>query len=329
MGSSSNHFRSTAFAFLVVLTFVWVVSPVIARPVEGSDEKTTLSRFHRIAVSTLGYVHDNDGVMPLAHSFDNNSRIWRLSSYTVVPEGWTDSAERSKPKRIEEDHSMVLNAIRDYGAAPKDYEAAGMADFDVGFKSAARKGTLFKPTKVSVLYNGELHNWSMNAVATPSRLPLFTQGFKENRIGAGISFPTLCCTSIGPDCRFNPGGYPQGGQTSCAYYGPHYGDIWFISASKPNWSVWAYGHRLVFVRVDGSVESRKTEVPTWPKSSKNANDSPWSSFEGPALTGAPYWMTACVSPDKPMDEKSVYYMGYYRPDSKFDYRTDQCDFGTK
>jgi prepilin-type N-terminal cleavage/methylation domain-containing protein len=329
-----NHKRAfTLIELLVVIAIIAILAailfPVFAQAKLAAKKTQTLAQFKQTGLAANIYITDADDVFPLSMSYDSLAAggvgAWRTGSYTGVPNGWTSTAARDVEPRKSEEGTMVFNSIQPYTKNLGVYEGAGLIDFNPGFTQSLVVGAP-KPAKCNLTFNGLLHAWSATAINQPSKLPLMLENYKQNTIGGQISNPVLCCTNTGPDCRFNPGGYPQGGQVSCAYYGPGYGYVWFLSTAAANFTVWVYGRGMPFVASDTSARMVQFNAPVWPLYAQNVNASPWSAFDPAGVPGSPYWMTDCVAPGgtKP---NPIYYAGYFRPDSQYDYTLNQCDFG--
>lgn len=244
-----------------------------------------------------------------------------------MPNGWTTAGNRHLDPRRSEEAVFVLNSIQPYVKNLDIYAGAGLSKVPIAGVNPAVAG--YQPYGMNLTYNGFLHAWNATAVASPSKLPLMLQNYKENTLGMMISNPVLCCTNAQVDCRFNPNGYPQAGQTSCAYYGAGYGYVWFLSTLPSNFTVWVYGRGMTFIASDTSARMIQFNAPNWPQYAENVNSSPWSSFDpSPNYPkGSPYWMTDCVQPGGTKGGNNVFYAGFFRPDSEYSYTLQQCDFG--
>jgi prepilin-type N-terminal cleavage/methylation domain-containing protein len=326
-----NHKRAfTLIELLVVIAIIAILAailfPVFAQAKLAAKKTQTLSQFKQTGLAANIYITDSDDVFPLAMSFDSVGNKWRSNGLTAIPAGWCSNAGRDIFPRKEEEQSVVWNSIQPYTKNLGVYEGAGLVDVNTFSLTQSVVVGAPKPAKVNLNYNGLLHGWSATAINQPSKLPLMLENYKENTLGTAIANPQLCCTDVGPGCRFNPGGYPQGGQTSCVYYGPGYGYVWFLSTQAANFTLWVYGRGMPFVASDTSARTVQFNAPLWPQYAQNVNSSPWSSFDPNGVPGSPYWMTDCVAPGgtKP---NPIFYAGYFRPDSQYDYTLTQCDFG--
>jgi prepilin-type N-terminal cleavage/methylation domain-containing protein len=328
--------RNKAFTLIELLVVIAIIAilaailfPVFAQAKLAAKKTQTLAQFKQVGLSLHIYITDSDDTFPLSMSYDTAGNRWRTGSFHAIPNGWTQTGNRHLDPRKTEEYSFTLNAIQPYVKNVNIYEGAGMNKNNTANFQQAPNSTV-QGAPVNLVYNGLLHAYSATSIAQPSRLPLMTQQYQENTLGASISMPVLCCTDAGPSCRFNAGGYPQDGQTSCAYYGAGYGYVWFLQTKQSNFTVWAYGKGECFIASDTSARFIQFNAPIWPAYAQNVNSSPWSAFSNVAgdPPGSPYWMTDCTGPggDKNASGR-VFYAGYYRPDSEFNYTLAQCDFG--
>jgi hypothetical protein len=147
---------------------------------------------------------------------------------------------------------------------------------------------------------------------------------KQNIVGGGLVSPVLDCVNNSATCRFTPGQVPAG--VPGPYGGASYGYVWWGVGQAQNFTVFQYGKGMTFVATDTSAKFLTFNAPKWPAYANNVNSSPWSSFDPNGPAGSPYWMTDCVSPGKAKGSE-VYYPGYYRPDSEFQWKDSECDYG--
>lgn len=326
--------RRSAFTLIELLVVIAIIAilaailfPVFAQAKEAAKKTQTLAQFKQVGTSAHIYLADHDDRYPLSMSYNSVGNVWRHGNYHAVPNGWTTAGSRHLDPRRTEEGSFVLNALQPYIKNLDIYSGAGLANVALAGVNPAVAG--YEPVGINVTYNGFLHAWSSTAVASPSKLPMMLQNYKENTRGMMISNPVLCCTVAGPACQFNGSGYPQPGQTSCAYYGAGYGYVWFLSTLQSNFTVWVYGRGMAFIAADTSARMIQFNAPNWPQYAENVNSSPWSSFDGSPgwPKGSPYWMTDCVQPGGTKGGSNIFYAGFFRPDSEYNYTLQQCDFG--
>jgi prepilin-type N-terminal cleavage/methylation domain-containing protein len=327
--------RKRAFTLIELLVVIAIIAilaailfPVFAAAKLAAKKTQTLAQFKQTGLSTNIYITDSDDVFPLAMSFDSLANHWRYSgatAVTAIPAGWTSTGGRDTFPRIEEDRSVIWNSIQPYTKSYAVYEASGLGITNHWNFVQSNANGAPQPAKVNLTYNGLLHSWSATAVNQPSKLPMMLENYKENTLGGMLALPQLCCSDPGSNCRFNPGGYPQSGQTQCAA-GSGRGDVWLASTDPGNFTIWVYNHTMCFVATDTSAKAITMNAPDWPLYAQNVNSSPWSSFDPTGVAGSPKWLSLCVAPGG-VKPNPIYYAGYFRPDSQYDYTLTQCDFG--
>jgi len=313
----------TLIELLVVIAIIAILAailfPVFAQAKEAAKKTATLAQFKQVGTSTAIYETDSDDTMPLAFSYNNAGAAWRWLNYHAVPAGSMTNAGRDVDPRKSEEQVFVLNALQPYTKSYPILQATGLSDVTIGTPAAG-----ITPAKVGISYNGFLHAYSATAMNRPSNVPLFWTGnFKENNIGMTGSNPVLACDK-GPDCRFNPGGYPQSAGAASGNDG--YGYAWFGAASSGNSTLFVYGHGLPFVYADTSAKFMSFgNLPKWPQYASNVN-TPYSAMDPNGPDGAPYWTVDCVAPGG-QKGSMPYYWGFFRPDNDGSFTLDNCDAG--
>jgi hypothetical protein len=231
-------------------------------------------------------------------------------------------ARNAEPRRSQE-AMMVNNSMMPYIKNDGLYGGTGLPSVDI-FGATAVPGA-GQPIKINLTFNGLLHAYSATAVAAPSRLPILAPlMMKQNLIGAVITSPALDCQTTVQQCRFTPGGLPSG--SPGPFGGSSYGYVWWGVGQSQNFTLWQYGRGMTFVAADTSAKFFTFNAPKWPLYAANVNTSPWSSFDPAGPEGSPYWMTDCVSPGRAKGSE-VYYPGFFRPDSEYNWRDSECDYG--
>jgi prepilin-type N-terminal cleavage/methylation domain-containing protein len=321
--------RRSAFTLIELLVVIAIIAilaailfPVFAQAKEAAKKTQTISNFKQVGTAMAMYLGDSDDTFPLAASFSNERQQWRSgwpvpdSVLHAVPTGWVqDTRNRQAEPRRSEEALFALNAMQMYIKTGGLYEAAGLPPF-LGY-GGTRVGT---PSMVNVTYNGMLHAYSGTAVNAPAQLPIFWGGhYKNNLQGYALSAPQLDCVQVQSSaCRFNPATGPQG--TNVAY-----GYVWYLVGAYPsNFTMWHYGRHAPFIYADTHAKMVSLNGPIWPNYAENVNVNPFSSFENDK--GAPYWMTDCVAPGRAKGTMT-YYPGFFRPDSEYNWKASECDFG--
>ncbi|MCW5936351.1 MAG: prepilin-type N-terminal cleavage/methylation domain-containing protein [Fimbriimonadaceae bacterium] len=317
----------TLIELLVVIAIIAILAailfPVFAQAKEAAKKTQTLSQFKQLGTAANIYITDSDDVFPLGIGFNQATGGWRLGTFTSVPAGWTSSGLRNVEPRLSEERATVYNSMQPYMKNYGIWQGAGLPNRDLQGVPVAGGP---QPAFMNAAFNGLLHAWSATAVAQPSKLPLFTEAYKENEKGFMISLPQLCCSGTGTACQFNAGGNP--GPANCQYYGAGYGYVWFLQTEAANFTVWVYGRGMAFISSDTSARFIQMNAPKWPQYAENVNNSAWSSFDPAGPAGSPYWMTDCGAPGVAKNPPTnMYYAGFYRPDSEFNYTSRECDFG--
>ena len=317
----------TLIELLVVIAIIAILAailfPVFAQAKEAAKKTATLSQYKQVGTATAIYIGDADDVFPLSFGPNGATGGWRIGSYHAVPNGWTNVGGRDLEPRKSEEAQVFSNSLMPYIKNDGMYSGVGLPDVDI----FGATGVGPKPTKVNLSYNGMLHGYSATAVAAPSRLPLMAPlMMKQNLTGAIITSPALDCLPSGSQvCRFSAGAHPSGNPAGGPYGGSAYGYVWWGVGNSANFSLWQYGKGMTMVATDTSAKFITFNAPIWPQYANNVNSSPWSSFAA-SPPGSPYWMTDCVSPGKAKGSE-VYYPGYFRPDSEFNWKDSECDYG--
>jgi prepilin-type N-terminal cleavage/methylation domain-containing protein len=322
----------TLIELLVVIAIIAILAailfPVFAQAKEAAKKTATLAQYKQVGTAAQIYITDYDDTYMLSMAPNTTSGGWRISSYAAYPNGWTTSGNRHLDPRKSEESMAPYNAMYPYTKNWGLIAGTGLPTFDFGI--AAAPGFTGTPALVNLAMNGMLHAWSATAIAQVSRLPLFSPTMmKQNLKGLGITSPLLNCRTDTYTCRFAPGGHPAGvpGQI----YGgggtdAQYAYAWYGVGAAANFTLWQYGHGMSFVAADTSARFFNFNAPVWPLYAVNVNSSPWSSFDPAGPPGSPYWMTDCVSPGA-TKWTQPFYAGYYRPDSEFNWTTNECDHG--
>ena len=327
--------KSRAFTLIELLVVIAIIAilaailfPVFAQAKEAAKKTSTLSQYKQVGTAVQIYLADSDDLFPLGAPPNTATGGWRTNGVVAVPNGWTSLGNRHVEPRRSEEAQQIMNSIQPYTKNYGLYEGVGLPKVDaVASWAGAPKAGNLSPAYVNLSYNGLLHAYSGTAVAAPSRLPLLAPThMKQNLIGASLSSPVLDC-ALGDNmaCRFTPGGFPAGA-AGPINGGQPYGYVWWGVGQGSNFTLWQYGRGMCFVATDTSAKYIQFNAPNWPQYAENVNSSPWSSFDPSGPPGSPYWMTDCVSPGRTKGTE-VYYPGFFRPDSEFNWKTSECDFG--
>lgn len=319
----------TLIELLVVIAIIAILAailfPVFAQAKEAAKKTATLTHYKQTGTASAIYLSDSDDIYPLSFGPNTVGFSWRMGSYHATPKDSNTAANRHLEPRRTEEEVFVINAMNPYMKNFGMLEAAGMPLVTVGTANPAGP----KPAPINVSYNGMLHAYSGTAVAQVAKLPMFWGGMmKQNLTGMSLSQPQLNCPVVGttaiPDCRFNPGASPQAG-------GPtDYGYNWYLVGNLSNFSAWMYSKGNPVIYADTHAKMQIWNGPLWPAVARNVDVNPFSSFDGAVGSpqGSPYWMTDCVAPGSAAGSM-IYYPGFFRPDSEFNYDTsNSCDYGS-
>lgn len=322
----------TLIELLVVIAIIAILAailfPVFAQAKESAKKTATMAQYKQVGTGAQIYIADYDDVFPLSFGPNTATNGWRNGAYCAVPNGWTSTGARDVEPRKSEEGMQVNNSLYPY---LKNYGLFSGTGLRTAVNPVLTQSVLTNtpPALVNLSFNGILHAWSGTAVNQPSRVPLLSPTMmKQNLRGAVITSPMLDCQVSGNQvCRFTPDAFPSGA-AGPINGGARYGYVWWGVGDYPgNFSLWQYGRGMSMVAADTSARFFNFNAPNWPLYAENVNSSPWSAFDPNGPPGSPYWMTDCVSPGGNKAAGGVYYPGYYRPDSEFNWTATQCDHG--
>lgn len=321
-----NHMRArkafTLIELLVVIAIIAILAailfPVFAQAKEAAKKAATLSNFKQVGTAAHIYMADVDDKMPLSFGRDEVGGVDRWSSYHRVPQNWDNTAPFNTPQRQAEDGQFWANSMSPYIKNNEMFQQNGLPiTVNVSFANAVRPRA-----KMGMTYNGMLHGWNATSITEVSKLPFAWAGLmKQNRDGVARSSPTLICDApaVSGPCIFTPGGRPQAGNSD-----PTYGYAWWGFGTPASlFTTWTYGRGQIYVSCDSSARHKTLNAPIVPAAAMNTNDNPFSQFDSNGVPGAPYWMTDCVTPGRAQGTE-VYYPGYFRPDSDFNWDDTEC-----
>lgn len=316
----------TLIELLVVIAIIAILAailfPVFAQAKEAAKKTSTLANFKQVGTGIQIYIADYDDNYPLTFGRDGAFGTNRFDFWHRVPNGWQVNGIHNVEPRVSEDGQFWANSTFPYIKNGEIFSQNGIQvrRLNTNYANPARS-----PAKMGMTMNGMLHGYSATAVASPSRLPLLWPGmFKQNVEGFGLTSPVLLCDRP-VECRFTPGSCPAGSGGCTAYGGGGiYGYVWWGFTGVT--TTWIYGRGMHFASADSSARFVNINAPVWPQVSPNMNTSPWSAFDPATPNGGPYWMTDCVNPGG--TKPGFWYPGFFRPDSEFNWTTQQCDFGT-
>lgn len=318
-----RHVRAfTLIELLVVIAIIAILAaivfPVFASAKEAAKRTAALSNVKQLATSVHLYIGDHDDCFPLAFGTNGASGLPRWDFFHRVPQDWDNTPPFNSPERREEDAQFWANSILPY---VKNLEIFAQPGLQLTQNTGIYANAAKERARMGVTFNGMLHAWSGTAIVEPSKLTVAWPGLmKQNRDGVARSNPTLLCDAPVPGpCLFNPGGRPMAGNSD-----PSYGYVWWSFGTPTNlFTTWTYARGMNFAHADGSAKFRTLNAPIYPNAAFNVNDNPFSQFEDNGVGGAPFFMTDCVTPGR-LQGTEVYYPGFFRPDSDFDWDDSEC-----
>ena len=226
----------TLIELLVVIAIIAILAailfPVFAQAKESAKSASDLSNVKQLGISVAMYTADNNDLYPLGHGTDSvGHHGWNWGKY--VPADW--SADPTPPRRVAYSRTHVMNTLQPYVKNNAVMASPGLAEYVYHGSEAVvpgkRKGT------TTYAYNGLIMAFSTTAIASISRLPLFTQN-NGNRVGIGTGFanPALECNTTGP-CVYVP--WPACFNTPRSQWQGHFGWM-FQRFNNSDSSDWVY-----------------------------------------------------------------------------------------
>ena len=295
--------KSLAFTLIELLVVIAIIAilaailfPVFAQAKEAAKKTSSLSNTKQTAIAVVMYTGDNDDNFPDAYGHDTDGTTL-YGTYNGYPAGWDDAIYEQR------DSTAWGNSIQPYMKNQQLLEVSGfpttqVPDFGAGAYANPRK----QPAKSVMTYNGLLSIYNSGSVAQPSRLVMLWHGMgKENELGAVNMNPALICDSVGAEpCRFNPGGFPQSGDSGTR------GDVMWSPVNDGADSVWHFGHGMNMARADSSAKFYQLGG----VGTKSSHDDPYASYG----RQGEYWLTIhrCAT-----SGSTVRYSSFFRPDSEF------------
>lgn len=312
----------TLIELLVVIAIIAILAailfPVFAQAKEAAKKTAAISNYKQTGTGIVMYAGDNDDTFPKGWGTWEATGYERWNYYHRVPAGWPKNGVHDTAQRIAEDSQMWANSTQPYTKSTDLLSSPGLPDLVIaGLSDVATRNK--QPAKVNINYNGLLHTWSATAVASPSKCPLLWPGhFQWNMVGAAITSPTLPCSVPYASCKFNPGGWIQPSGSGA------YGYTWW--GFTANDRAWQYGKGLIIVHTDTSAKFVQSTAPRDPGKGFS-NDQPFTRYAPlPAPEGNPYWLMDCGAPGTSWTAATVLYPGFFRPDSEFNYKPEDCDY---
>lgn len=297
----------TLIELLVVIAIIAILAailfPVFARAKTAAYQISAVSNAKQQGTAIIMYSDDYDDTYPLAMSRLSNGS-WGVKNLYCTPA----NAYASSLVTPDEEGVIWANSIQPYMKNYGILALPGGTDVDTGASFAN------PPSMNGLEYNGLFHALNGSTVASPSLAVVAWSGYgKYNIRGFTAANPVLNCGGL-DDCRFNPGGPPQGDWQDATGTGEGSTmNIWNLDTDY-----FVYGQTLPIVRFDSSAKSvRSASVISTTQvapstSPNNAWLTPWDvmNTQGFPLTG---W--DCGIGDQPSGSpNSTSYQCYFRPD---------------
>jgi prepilin-type N-terminal cleavage/methylation domain-containing protein len=304
----------TLIELLVVIAIIAILAailfPVFAQAKEAAKKTASLSNAKQTGTAMMIYTADYDDGMPSSYSkAADGTVLWLV--YSGYPAGWDSAAFEAQ------DSHAWGNAIHPYMKNTDLLEAPGIQRITMPdvFGAPAYANPRKRPAPASLVMNGLLHEYTLSAVAQPSRHVMLWYGFgKENLVGNVNLQPALICDQpAAVPCRFNPSGPPQAGSTAAI------GNTNFSAYTDATDSVWYYSQGQNFVRSDSSAKFQRLGGPN--VGGNCPSSAPLlSNYDDPYRTygrKGDYWCTTnkCVAAPG-----AVRYDSFFRPDTEFTYQ---------
>jgi prepilin-type N-terminal cleavage/methylation domain-containing protein len=247
----------TLIELLVVIAIIAILAailfPVFAQAKEAAKKTASLSNAKQTGTAMMIYTADYDDNLPSVYGKAPDGEVLWLV-YNGYPAGWDNAIYEQR------DSHAWGNSIQPYMRNLDLLEAPGITrvTMEAEFGAAAYANPRKRPGATSLVMNGLLHEYTISAVAQPSRHVMLWYGFgKENLVGAVNMQPALRCDAPGPNaapCRFNPSGTPQPGSSNVA---GGTANVNFLSWTDATDSVWFYSNGQNMVHSDSSAKFRR------------------------------------------------------------------------
>ncbi len=185
----------------IISTLAAILLPTLIQSKQKALQTKCMSNMKQIALATMLYCDDYDGVMPLAAPITpDGRRVYTLDHYTV-PAGWGDNGH---PAGL--DIGGTLNILNPYIKSHTMWSCPSGVDRGPNRAYPPVSGDLSRAWGVSYPYNGYLNAYRSEDITSPSNLVVFWEGYGlERNRGYATSRPSLSCQSMGIDaegCRF-------------------------------------------------------------------------------------------------------------------------------
>ncbi|HLK55504.1 MAG TPA: DUF1559 domain-containing protein [Chthonomonadaceae bacterium] len=198
----------TLIELLVVIAIIAILAailfPVFAQAREKARQTSCLSNQKQLSLAVLQYVQDYDELYPMAFGWDTGIGGWGWNYRMPVPLSWAVPANA----RSNASQENWINSTAPY---TKNFQIVTCpSGTNVGYEGG-NVYTGSNPALVSMTYNGLLMSYPLAGVATPSNLPMLSEGTGKASInGYSLAFPALICANPNQPCVFQPANYSSG-----------------------------------------------------------------------------------------------------------------------
>jgi len=235
----------TLIELLVVIAIIAILAailfPVFAQAKLAAKKTQHISNYKQTGTAVLLYQGDHDDTFPQA-MVRRPVGTWFVGGVHPVPANSVRTAPWDTAERIHMASNFWANSMQPY---MKNLDMLAMPSG----RDAQVAGEIFNPAvktaRLGLNMNGYLHTYSATAIESPSVVPVFWNVQSVNFLGRGLSTPTMVCNGTFSECRFNPGGNPNGeaGSSNAGYYVYDFTN-----------TTWQYGRKGVIVRADSSTK---------------------------------------------------------------------------
>ena len=276
----SNGF--TLIELLVVIAIIAILAailfPVFAQAREKARTISCLSNMRNMSTAVLMYSQDYDELYPLAYGYDPGVGGWGWNFRQPVPTAWGIPVNARA-------RASVSNWINSTAPYVKNLQVVTCpSGNNIGFAGGnPYPNSTVTRAKVSYTLNGLLHGYSQAGVATPSNVPMVSEGYGAAQIdGLSLAFPALVCSDAASGCSYKPANRDANGNTTSCASGNGSSSAWFgtFSAKAPVHTgginaAFADGHAK-FRRVGGSASGVGYQTDFWTSYVNDVPQAAWS-----------------------------------------------------
>lgn len=274
----------TLIELLVVIAIIAILAailfPVLAQAREAAKKAADLSNVKQQGLGTMMYAVDVDDMLPMMTG-TNAAGAWGWNFAKYVPADW--SANPGTPDRVAYSRAFQMNTVQPY-----------MKNFDICASPGAPLFARFpgenvvagkKKERTSYTYNGLLQNYSQSAIASVSKLPMYTLSSGYVTVdGGGFSGPNLECATANSPCTY----LPQLSSGACATGNGH--NSWMFVTFN-NAPYWAFSKGQNWGMADGSAKFRRVGATLSPGDTDWRTD-PWTGYDATGHAGF-FWYDGC------------------------------------